>query len=184
MARVLIDPRRLSFALLASFIIVAIAMASSARAEQLCAVDLNNSGDASDPAETASCSLMGGGEWQCPIQAVTCTVDALGATACPLGDQFACTAPAAGGAPACSPNACIDTRVNPIVDEPVIDDPGAPADGPVDAAGNCLGAIEIFGGRALRCRPPGLKTAFQNCCKDKGKILHDGMGSSISGRSM
>src|SRR3546814_16797990 len=39
---------------------------------------------------------------------------------------------------------------------------------------------EIFGGRALRCRPAGLKTTFSNCCKDKGKIVKDGMGSSIA----
>src|SRR3546814_4311909 len=68
----------------------------------------------------------------------------------------------------------------PIEDEPVVDDPGAPADGEVDTDGNCLGNIEIFGGRALRCRPAGLKTTFSNCCKDKGKIVKDGMGSSIA----
>src|SRR3546814_13017157 len=60
---------------------------------------------------------------------------------------------ASGGVPSCSPNACIDTAANPIEDEPVVDDPGAPADGEVDTDGNCLGNIEIFGGRALRCRP-------------------------------
>src|SRR3546814_1034823 len=70
--------------------------------------------------------------------------------------------------------------LTPIEDEPVVDDPGAPADGEVDTDGNCLGNIEIFGGRALRCRPAGLKTTFSNCCKDKGKIVKDGMGSSIA----
>jgi conjugal transfer mating pair stabilization protein TraN len=180
MGRVLTNRSWCSLVSLAALMIVVTGISTSARAEQLCAVDLNDSGDAADPGETASCSLMVDGGWQCPIQAVACTTDALGAYTCPLGGQYACAAPGAGGAPACSPNACIDTSVNPIVDEPVIDDPGAPADGPVDAAGNCLGAIEIFGGRALRCRPPGLKTAFQNCCKDKGKIVKDGMGSSIS----
>ena len=50
----------------------------------------------------------------------------------------------------------------------------------VDADGNCLGTIEIFSGRAARCRPAGLSTTFQNCCKDKGKIVKDGMGGSIS----
>jgi conjugal transfer mating pair stabilization protein TraN len=67
-----------------------------------------------------------------------------------------------------------------VVDDPVVDDPGAPADGQVDAAGNCLGSIEIFAGRALRCRPPGLRTTFSDCCKDRGKIVKDGMGSSLS----
>lgn len=54
------------------------------------------------------------------------------------------------------------------------------ADGAMDTTGACLGTIEIFSGRAMRCRPPGLKTTFSNCCKDKGKIVKDGMGSSIS----
>ena len=78
---------------------------------------------------------------------------------------------------------CIDAGANPIVDDPVVDDPGVPVDGAVDANGNCLANIEIFSGRALRCRPAGLKTTFQNCCKDKGKIVKDGMGSSITSHS-
>jgi len=65
----------------------------------------------------------------------------------------------------------------------VVDDPGVPNDGEVDANGNCLDHIEIFAGRALRCRPPGLLDTFQNCCKDKGKIVKDGMGSSLSSLS-
>ena len=151
-----------------------------AHAEQLCAVDLNGNGDAADAGETASCLGTASGGWQCPIQQVSCTVTAPGTYACPLGNQFACEAPASGGAPTCSPNACIDTGANPIEDEPVVDDPGVPADGGIDADGNCTANIEIFSGRAVRCRPPGLKTTFSNCCKDKGKIVKDGMGSSIS----
>merc|ERR1712023_583305 len=61
-----------------------------------------------------------------------------------------------------------------------MNDPGVPADGALDAEGNCTAQIEIFSGRAMRCRPPGLSDSFQNCCKDKGKIVKDGMGSSIS----
>ena len=61
-----------------------------------------------------------------------------------------------------------------------LSEPGAGALGAVDADGNCLGTIEIFSGRAARCRPAGLSTSFQNCCKDKGEIVKDGMGSSIS----
>ena len=152
---------------------------SPAHAEQLCAVDLNGNGDAADEGEIASCTAMNAGGWQCPIQAVPCTATAPGQYACPAGAQFACQVSASGGTPTCSPNACIDTGVNGFEDEPVVDDPGA-FPGEVDADGNCLGAIEIFSGRALRCRPPGLKTTFQNCCKDKGKIVKDGMGSSLS----
>jgi conjugal transfer mating pair stabilization protein TraN len=155
---------------------------ASAQADQICAVDLDGNGDAADPGETASCTAMTGATWQCPIERVACTKTAT-AYSCPLGPQFGCATPATGGAPTCSPVACIDTAANPIVTEPVIDDPGAPSDGPVDADGNCLGNIEIFSGRALRCRPPGLLDTFQNCCADKGKIVKDGMGSSLTSLS-
>ncbi len=166
--------------LLAITMVLAGLAAAPAHAQQLCAVDLNGNGDAADPGETASCAGTASGGWQCPIQQTACTVTAPGVYACPLGNQYACEAPASGGAPTCSPNACIDTGASPIEDEPVVDDPGAPADGAVDADGNCTANIEIFSGRAVRCRPAGLKTTFQNCCKDKGKIVKDGMGSSIS----
>jgi conjugal transfer mating pair stabilization protein TraN len=145
----------------------------------MCAVDLNGNGDAADEGETASCVGTTSGTWACPIQQVACASPAPGVYACPLGDQYACTAPISGGPPVCSPNSCINETTNPIVDEPVVDDPGVPNDGTVDADGNCTANIEIFSGRALRCRPPGLKDTFQNCCKDKGEIVHDGMGSSI-----
>ncbi|WP_313231151.1 conjugal transfer protein TraN [Sphingobium yanoikuyae] len=153
---------------------------SNAAAQQLCAVDLNGNGDAADDGETASCHLTASGGWMCPIGQTMCEADVSGALHCPLGDQYGCEVPASGGAPACSANACIDTSANPIVDDPAVDDPGVEADGAVDAEGNCLGTIEIFSGRAARCRPAGLKTTFSNCCKDKGKIVKDGMGGSIS----
>lgn len=148
-------------------------------AAQMCAADLNGNGDASDPGETASCNATASGTWQCPLQQVACTVTAPGTYACPLGAQYPCEAPASGGAPTCSPNACQDTATNPIVEQPPMNDPGVPADGAVDAGGNCAANIEIFSGRAMRCRPPGLFTTFSNCCKDKGKIVKDGLGSSI-----
>ncbi|AZI37784.1 conjugal transfer protein TraN [Caenibius tardaugens NBRC 16725] len=148
-------------------------------AAQMCAADLNGNGDASDPGETATCLPMQNGSVQCPLQAALCTVNAPGVYACPLGAQYPCAAPASGGAPTCSPNACQDTAATPIVEEPPLNDPGVPADGAVDANGNCTANIEIFSGRAMRCRPPGLFTTFSNCCKDKGKIVKDGMGSSI-----
>ena len=151
-----------------------------ARADQLCVVDLNGNGDAADPGETAACVATVPGGWQCPIQQTACTPTPDDNYVCPVGTQFACEAAMAGGVPTCSPNACIDTVANPVEDQPSIDDPGTPSDGTVDADGNCTANIEIFSGRALRCRPPGLKTTFQNCCKDKGKIVKDGMGSSIT----
>ncbi|WP_405053669.1 conjugal transfer protein TraN [Sphingobium sp. MK2] len=155
-------------------------MTGPAIAQQLCAVDRNGNGDAADDGETASCHLTGAGGWMCPIGETLCETDGTGTMHCPLGDQHACAVPASGGAPSCSANACIDTGANPIVEEPAVDDPGVEADGAVDADGNCLGTIEIFSGRAARCRPAGLSTTFQNCCKDKGKIVKDGMAGSIS----
>lgn len=147
---------------------------------QICAADLNGNGDAADLGEIARCDRTSVGAWQCPLQRTPCTVQPTGQYACPLGAQYACLVPAGGGAPTCSPNQCADPAATPIVEDPPIDDPGTAADGPVDAEGNCLGRIEIFGGRAMRCRPPGVSVAFANCCKDKGKIIKDGMGSSIS----
>lgn len=151
--------------------------------QQLCAADLNGNGDAADQGEVASCVKMAGGAWQCPIRSIACTPQATGQYACPLGPQFACPAPLADGTPTCSPDACTDTSAHPIETEQPLNDPGASADGPVDAAGNCLGKVEIFGGRGMRCRPPGLADTFSNCCKDKGKIIKDGMGSSLTSLS-
>ncbi len=45
--------------------------------------------------------------------------------------------------------------------------------GAVDTqTGQCLGAIAIFTGRAMDCRPPGVETSFFNCCDtDPGSFL-------------
>lgn len=146
---------------------------------QLCIADLNGSGDAADPGEMAYCAPTVTGLQLCPIEEVACVADAVGQYSCPAGPQFACVTKLAGGPPACSPNPCADIATNPIVDDPPILDPGSPSDGQVDADGNCLGKIEIFSGRGMRCRPPGISTTLANCCKDKGKIVKDGMGSSL-----
>lgn len=169
--------------LLALGLVLAGVGTAPARAEQICAVDLNGNGDAADPGETAVCAASVEGGWQCPIQRVACTASAPGVYACPLGAQYACEATAAGGPPSCSPNACIDTGTNPVNEEPAVDDPGVPTDGTIDADGNCTANVEIFAGRAVRCRPPGLLTTFQDCCKDRGKIVKDGMGSSLASLS-
>jgi len=177
------DPRsgfRRLRTLLISGCIFLLAAAAPAHAQRICAVDLNGNGDAADPGEQASCSATSDGEGLCPIHEVACERDAAGTYSCPAGPRFACHEKAPGAAPACSPNACIDLAANPIVEEPPIDDPGPEANGGMDAAGNCLGKIEIFSGRGMRCRPAGLSTTMSNCCKDQGKIVKDGMGSSIS----
>ena len=145
--------------------------------QQMCAADLNGNGDASDAGEFASCEMTSAGQYQCPLEKVACVEQPGGSYSCPLGTQYACLAQ--DGGPACSPHSCADLSNTPIVEEPPVDDTGAPADGPVDADGNCLGTIEIFSGRGMRCRPPGISNTLSNCCKDKGKIVKDGMGSSI-----
>ena len=165
---------------LLSVALMAITFPGAAGAAQLCAADLNGNGDAADEGELASCVTMAGGATQCPISQVPCVADAAGAYSCPMGDQHLCLVPVAGGTPTCSPVTCIDTALSPLEDEVLVDDTGPDNDGPVDAEGNCLGTIEIFGGRALRCRPPGASVTFQNCCKDRDKIVKDGMGGSIS----
>jgi conjugal transfer mating pair stabilization protein TraN len=170
-------------ALLVVGLLAAIGLAPPIQAQQVCASDLDGNGDAADAGETASCHATVAGGWQCPIQQTACTVSQAGVFACPLGSQYSCETPASGGEPSCSPNSCIDTQSNPIEDDPVVDDPGVPADGTVDADGNCTANIQIFSGRAMRCRPAGLKTTFQNCCKDKVEIVKDGMGSSLTSLS-
>lgn len=145
----------------------------------LCAADLNGNGDAADPGELVNCDPTVSGQYLCPLQRVACVPDASGQYACPIGTQYSCQTPISGGVPSCSPNQCADPATTPIVELPPIDDPGAAPDGPVDADGQCLGTIEIFSGRGMRCRPPGLSTTLSDCCKDKGKIIKDGMGSSL-----
>ncbi|CDO35947.1 conjugal transfer protein TraN [Novosphingobium sp. KN65.2] len=168
---------RLLLALMAG---ASFAVTAPVHAEALCAADLDGNGDAAAPGEAASCLATTSGNWLCPIEAVNCVAGTDGSYACPLGDQFACEIPSSGSTPACSPHACLDTDATPIAEEPAINDPGVPADGALDAEGNCTARIEIFSGRAMRCRPPGLSDSFQNCCKDKGKIVKDGMGSSVA----
>jgi conjugal transfer mating pair stabilization protein TraN len=155
---------------------------ASAQEQYLCAADLNGNGDASDAGEVASCTAMANGGELCPLQRVDCTADLQGQYACPLGTQYQCLTPTNGGTPACSPNSCA-ASASAIATTPVTDDPGVADDGTVDAAGNCYGAIEIFSGRALRCRPAGLLTTFSNCCRNKGTIVKDGMGSSLTSLS-
>lgn len=175
--------RRLSSSMLpvaAAVLLSALLVPAVAHAQQFCAADLNGNGDAADAGEQANCLATTDGAWLCPIQAVDCVADAAGTYSCPAGPQFACVTRTVGAVPTCSPNACADLANNPIVEEPSIDDAGAEPDGVIDADGNCLGTIAIFSGRGMRCRPAGLSTTFADCCKDKGKIVKDGMGSSIS----
>ncbi|MDR6116636.1 MULTISPECIES: conjugal transfer protein TraN [unclassified Sphingomonas] len=172
-------PHRLALLSLTGF--AAVAATAPAQA-QICAADRNGNGDATDEGETAICDAVADGGAQCPIDRVECVADPAGAYSCPLGPQFSCASVTDDAAPTCSPHACTAPGApgGGVEQETVVDDPGTPADGPADAAGNCTGTIEIFSGRAVRCRPPGLNTTFSNCCKDKGRIVKDGSGSALS----
>ncbi|MEJ7933978.1 conjugal transfer protein TraN [Sphingobium sp. AN558] len=161
-------------------VLACLAPPGQAMTAEICAVDRNGNGDAADEGEIAACALMAQGAVQCPIEQAACVAGPEGEYACPLGAAYACLAPVSGSVPTCSPHACIDTVKNPIDNELVIDNPGALADGAIDGRGDCAGTLEIFAGRGLRCRPPGASVTFQDCCKDKGKIIKDGMGGSIS----
>lgn len=149
-----------------------------ANAQRICAKDLNGNGDATDPGESAQCVAVGPA-YQCPIERVACTL-AGSVWSCPTGPH-----PCLGSSTSksCSPNVCINTSSPPVSVVPPIDDPGAPADGGVTPSGECAVNIEIFGGRGMRCRPPGALNTFSNCCKDNGKIIRDGGGSSITSLS-
>ena len=171
-------PRNAAHLVLLGFAFVAACQGRPAYAQQMCAADLNGNGDAADPGEMTYCRITPDGRHQCPLQETACTRDPAGAFNCPLGSQYACMPNGAGAT--CSPNVCADVASNPIVEEGPIEDPGTLPDGGIDADGNCLGTIEIFGGRAMRCRPPGISTTLSDCCKDKGKIVKDGMGSSVA----
>ncbi len=61
------------------------ALTVTAHAQSMCAADLNGNGDASDAREVASCTLMADASWQCPLQQVACTGDAVTGYVCPLG---------------------------------------------------------------------------------------------------
>lgn len=80
---------------------------------------------------------------------------------CPLAGN-ACVADEADGVQRCSPTQCADISIeinsDSISTAMLMDDAG------YDANGNCLGAMYIFNGRAMRCHPSSIKTYFKNCC--------------------
>lgn len=86
---------------------------------------------------------------------------------------------AGGGEFQCSATSCVDLGgAGGAIDESrpreyVIDD------GARDAGGACLDQMRIFSGFAMDCRPPGAQTLFQNCCKDRGRIITDDGGGGL-----
>lgn len=97
--------------------------------------------------------------------------------ACPLDPALPCVDD--GGSFFCSAISCVDIGgAGGAIDdsrprEVVIDD------GARDASGNCLDQMRIFSGFAMDCRPPGAQTLFQNCCKNRGKIITDDGGGGL-----
>lgn len=110
--------------------------------------------------------------------AMTITVAAAATETCPLDASRPCFDDGAG-ARVCSLQSCFSaTAVTPEVIEP----PGPLPDnsGPRSATGECLGQLQIFPGKGSRCRLSGVKTTFQNCCKNDGGSLKDSMGGISS----
>lgn len=154
--------------------------AGSAQAQvQLCAADLNGDGDVGQ-AEQAICEILPGGN-SCPLERTAC-IATPGPTesdpvsfACPTNPAHGCIEDGAGSA-YCSPHACF---VRSNVPAEVTDPPTTPPanNGPRDAAGNCLGDLQIFAGEATRCRRAGVETTFSNCCANKSDVITDSSGS-------
>ncbi|MEO1280114.1 MAG: conjugal transfer protein TraN [Pseudomonadota bacterium] len=98
---------------------------------------------------------------------------------CPLDPAVPCVIDT-DGVSKCSLIPCQDVSGTPTVDESrprehVIDD------GARDPFGNCVDELRIFNGFEMDCRPPGLQTVFMNCCKDRGRIIHDSTGGGLAG---
>ncbi|HFD4013396.1 TPA: conjugal transfer protein TraN [Vibrio parahaemolyticus] len=95
---------------------------------------------------------------------------------CPLGEQYQCTPN--GGASYCSPNTCFNPDTDKEITEDQIDGSMLNNNGATDDSGMCLDQVYIFSGRAQKCRPNGVQTAFKDCCATDGKVLKDSSGSS------
>lgn len=97
---------------------------------------------------------------------------------CPLGSQYQCVPN--GGAKYCSPNKCVDKEDPANEEAKDVDGNMLVDDGERNDQGLCLDQVYIYNGRGQRCLKSGIETAFQNCCKDKGKVFQDGAGAYSS----
>lgn len=95
---------------------------------------------------------------------------------CPLGNQYQCIPN--GGASYCSPNTCFNPDSEKEITDDQIDGSMLNNNGATDDSGMCLDQVYIFSGRAQKCRPNGVQTAFKDCCATDGKVLKDSSGSS------
>ncbi|EKA4522931.1 TPA: conjugal transfer protein TraN [Vibrio cholerae] len=97
---------------------------------------------------------------------------------CPYGSQYQCVPN--GGAKYCSPNKCVDKKDPANEEVKDVDGNMLVDDGKRNDQGLCLDQVYIYNGRGQRCLKSGIETAFQNCCKDKGKVFQDGAGAYSS----
>ncbi|EMG1420494.1 conjugal transfer protein TraN [Vibrio cholerae] len=97
---------------------------------------------------------------------------------CPFGEQYQCVPN--GGAKYCSPNKCVDKKDPANEEAKDVDGNMLVDDGKRNDQGLCLDQVYIYNGRGQRCLKSGIETAFQNCCKDKGKVFQDGAGAYSS----
>lgn len=94
---------------------------------------------------------------------------------CPLAGGGQCVLNAAEGQAYCSSNPCMDIKDAEEIGN--IDGTMLVDNGERDADGQCLDDLQIFTGRASFCQLSGKSTAFQNCCKNDGKVHTDSMGT-------
>ncbi|EJL6307335.1 conjugal transfer protein TraN [Vibrio cholerae] len=97
---------------------------------------------------------------------------------CPLGNQYQCVPN--GSSSYCSPNKCVDKKDPANEEAKDVDGNMLVDDGKRNDQGLCLDQVYIYNGRGQRCLKSGIETAFQNCCKDKGKVFQDGAGAYSS----
>ena len=154
----------------------------------VCAQDLNGDGSVDGVGELENCLTSTDGA-VCPIGATACRSDpASGRQICPLDPTLPCAEEGIGsGQSVCSVNRCIDRSTLPAP-EPEVPSTPPEDNGPRDAAGNCLGQIEVFAGQAVRCRTGGTQTLYRNCCKNRQGVISDSMGSAsglvLGGRAL
>jgi hypothetical protein len=86
----------------------------------------------------------------------------LGNIICPSGN-YACEP--VSGVNKCSPNPCTDlSSVPPETSNPGSSYPSYTNNGTVGSDGSCMGIILLFNGKGGECRPPGVDTAYRDCC--------------------
>ncbi|MFZ3461476.1 conjugal transfer protein TraN [Vibrio harveyi] len=76
----------------------------------------------------------------------------------------------------CSPNKCMDIDDPANADIIDVDGKMLVDDGARAADGTCMDSVYIYNGRSMYCKKKGVQSAWQDCCKNKGKVMQDGAG--------